>query len=136
MVSKGSGGKITGLLALTVEAQEAMDVGDIAMITGDYEVNLADGTAPVLGRVSVSNKGRISNVMGTSVGNPVVPGAVTVEVPAFFVSTETLGAVLAAGAEVGVNAAGDIVAVGAGVARIGQLLTGGAIGDDADVLWN
>lgn len=135
MTTKTSGGKITGLLALTVEAQEALDVGDVVMITGDYEVGLSDGSG-ILGKVSVSNKGRVSTVMGTSVGNPVVPGDVTVEVPAWFVSTMELGATLAAGAEVGTSDGKTLVAVGAGVARIGVLLTGGDDGDDADVLWN
>lgn len=135
MTTKATGGKITGLLALTVEAQEALDVGDVVMLTGDYEVNLSDGTG-VLGRVSVSNKKRISGVMGTSVGNPKVPGDVTVEVPGFFVAQMELGATLAAGAQVGTNDGKTVVAVGTGVARIGTLLTGGDDGDLADVLWN
>lgn len=135
MVTKSSGGKITGLLALTCEAQEELDIGDVVMLTGDYEVNLSDGTAK-LGKVSVANKGRVSGVMGTSVGNPVVPGAVTVEVPGFFVSTMELDATLAAGASVGTSDGKTLVADGVGVAHVGTLLTGGDAGDDADVLWD
>lgn len=105
MTTKTFGGKITGLLALTCEAQEATNVGDWVHLVGDYEVELADGTKPVLGKVSVANKQRISSVTGTSVGNAKVPGDVTVETPCFFVSREVAGETIAAG---------DLVAVGAG----------------------
>lgn len=137
MTTKTSGGRITGLLALGFEAQDALDVGDCVQIVGDYEVEAADGTATLIGIVSVSNKKRVSTVMGTSVGNANVPGDVTVEVPGFMVRTMELGATLVAGARVGIGAGAPnvLVAVGAGVSEVGILLTGGDAGDDADVLW-
>lgn len=135
MTTKRSGGKITGLLALTMEAQVALDVGDWCHIVGDYEVGLANGTKPVLGHCSVSNKKRISNVMGTSVGNPNVPGDVTVEARGFYVKTEIAGGAFAAGVEVGVGAGNTIVAAGANVATIGiSLMASSGAGDDVDLL--
>jgi hypothetical protein len=137
MTTKGPGGQITGLLALTCEAQEALDKGDAVHLIGDYEVEAADVTKPVLGYVSVSNKKRVSTVMGTSVGNANVPGDVTVEAPGFSVKRMELGATLAAGVLVGIGVGGPniLVAAGAGVATVGILLTGGDDGDQADVLW-
>lgn len=137
MTTKATGGRITGLLALTCEAQDALDIGDCVQLVGDYEVEAADGTGTLLGVVSVSNKKRVSTVMGTSVGNANVPGDVTVETPGFFVRQMRLGATLAAGARVGIGAGGqdEVIAVGAGVAECGILLTGGDDGDLADVLW-
>ena len=134
MTTKASKGKITGHLALTCEAQVAMDVGDYVHVVGDYEVALADGSRPVLGKVSVANKGRQSNVMGTSVGNPVVPGDVTVEARGFNVDTITAAGAFGAGVEVGVGAAG-LVAAGAGVETIGiSLMASTGAGDEVDVL--
>lgn len=134
MVTKSSGGKITGLLALTVEAQEALEIGDFVHLVGDYEVEKADGTLPILGCVSVTNKGRVSNVMGTSVGNAVVPGAVTVEARGLMVRTVVAGGTIAAGEAVGVGAAGAILPAGVGVSNIGIALTGGDEDDEIDVL--
>jgi hypothetical protein len=128
MTTKTSGGKITGLLALTCEAQEALDVGDWVQLVGDYEVELADGTKPVLGKCSVSNKKRVSSVLGTSVGNANVPGDVTIETPAFWVSTEVAAADVTAGQEVAITANG-LVPFGAAAAsevnRITITATGG-----------
>lgn len=136
MTTKSAGGKITGLLALTVEAQEALDVGDVVHLVGDYEVEIADATKRTLGVVTVANKGRVSSVMGTSVGNPVVPGDVTVDVPGFMVRTMTLGGTVAAGDPVGLNGAGEAITVAAGhISEFGIALTGGDDGDLADVLW-
>lgn len=138
MTTKASGGNITGLLALTMEAQEALNKGDAVHLVGDYEVEAADGTKPILGYVSVSNKrGRNSTVMGTSVGNAVVPGDVTVETPGFFVREMELGATVDAGDEVGIGVGGPniVVPAGANVATIGIALTGGDDGDNADILW-
>lgn len=121
MTTKTSGGKITGLLALTCEAQEATDVGDWVHLVGDYEVEIADGTKPVLGRVSVSNKQRVSTVMGTSVGNARVPGDVTVETPAFFVSRETAAETIVAGEEVARTASGFVSAASAAVNEVSRI---------------
>ena len=135
MVTKSSKGRITGLLALTMEAQVAMDVGEFVAVTGDYEVGLADGTKPVLGHVSVSNKKRVSTDMGTSVGNPNVPGAVTVEARGLYVKTHTAGGAFAAGAAVGINGDNDLVIVGVGVAEIGiALMASTGAGDEVDIL--
>lgn len=135
MTTKSSKGKITGLLALTMEAQVALDVGDWVAVTGDYEVGLADGTKPVLGHCSVSNKKRISDVMGTSVGNPNVPGDVTIEARGLYVQTVEAGGAFAAGTEVGVGGDNTVVAAGAGVATIGiALMASTGAGDPVDVL--
>lgn len=104
MVTKQHGGKITGLLALTAEAQEALNRGDAVHLSGDYEVEKADGTKPILGYISVANKGRVGSVMGTSVGNPLVPGVVTVEARGFMVREVKAGAAVNAGDEVVVGA--------------------------------
>lgn len=121
MTTKTAGGKITGLLALTVEAQEAMEVGDWVQLSGDYEVELADGTKSVFGKVSVPNKKRISSVLGTSVGNPSVPGVVTVETPAFWVSTETAAEAIAAGDDVALTASGLVTAATAAVNEVSKI---------------
>lgn len=135
MTVKTAKGKVTGLLALTCEAQVATDIGDPVHIVGDYEVAIANGTKPVLGFVSVSNKGRVSTAMSTSVGNPVVPGDVTVEARGLMVRTAPAGAAFAAGVEVGINATGDLVAAGAGVATVGiSLMASAAAGDLVDFL--
>lgn len=135
MVTKSSKGKITGLLALTMEAQIATDVGDWVSVTGDYEVGLSDGTKPVLGHVSVSNKKRISTVMETSVGNPNVPGPVTVEARGLYVQTVEAGGAFAAGVAVGVAGDNTIQAVGAGVSEIGiSLMASTGAGDEVDIL--
>lgn len=135
MTTQRSGGKITGLLALTMEAQVALDVGDFVHIVGDYEVALADGSKPVLGHCSVSNKKRVSSVMGTSVGNPNVPGDVTVEARGLYVKPVIAGGAFGAGVEVGIGAANTVVAAGAGVATIGiSLMASTGDGDDVDIL--
>ena len=129
MTTKTFGGKITGLLALTVEAQEALEIGDWVHLVGDYEVERADGTKPILGKVSVTNKGRVSSVTGTSVGNAIVPGDVTVETPAFFVSRETAAETIEAGEQVAVISGGRLVtAASAAVDEVFKL----TISDDAD----
>ena len=121
MTTKTFGGKITGLLALTVEAQEALEIGDWVQLSGDYEVEKADGTKPVLGKVSVTNKKRVSSVMGTSVGNANVPGDVTVETPAFFVSREIAAETVVAGEEIALTASGLVSAASAAVNEVSRL---------------
>jgi hypothetical protein len=135
MTTKRSGGEITGLLALTMEATVATDVGDYVMVNGDYTVALADGSKPVLGKVGTSNKKRISTVMGTSVGNANVPGDVMVEARGLYVDTVLAGGAFAAGVEVGVGAGNTVVAAGVGVATIGiSLMASTGAGDDVDIL--
>jgi hypothetical protein len=131
MTTKTSGGKITGLLALTMEGQVALDVGDPVMVTGDYEVGLATGAKPTLGHVSVANVKRL----GRDYPVPNVPGDVTVEARGFYVRTITVGAVaITAGASVGIGALSTLVASAGGVDTIGIALQGGAPGTDIDVL--
>lgn len=135
MATKTAKGRITGLLALTMEAQAATEIGDPVMVTGDYEVDIADGSQPVLGFVSVANKGRVSTALSTSVGNAVVPGDVTVEARGFMVQTIAAGAAITAGASVGINADGDLVPSGTDIADVGiSLMAAAAAGDLVDVL--
>lgn len=137
MTNKNAGGRVTGLLALTCEAAVSLKVGDHVHLTGPYTVGLADGSKPVLGRVSVSNKRR---VLGTATtGSDIeygVPGQeVTVEVPGFAVHTHPAGAAITAGTDVGIGAAGALLTVGAGVSKIGHALTGAtAAGQSVDYL--
>lgn len=125
MTNKNAGGRITGLLALTCEAAVTLRVGDHVRLTGPYTVSLANGTDPVLGRVSVSSKKR---TLGTeSTGSDIVYGAagteVTVEVPGFAVHTHPASAAITAGTLVGMNASGALAAAGAGVRTIGIALS-------------
>lgn len=132
MTTKAAGAKITGLLALTCEATEALNVKDPVHVTANYTVEKADGTKPVLGIVSVANKGR-----GADGAYPVskVPGDVTVEVPGFSVLRLVSGGAIDAGEEVGIDVNGLLVAAGAGVRTIGLSLTSTAgAGLDIDVL--
>jgi hypothetical protein len=120
MVTKAAGGKITGLLAITLEAQVALAVGDPVMVTGPYECGLADGTKPVVGFVSVANKMRQAGTGNFPVNK--VPGDVTVEARGVMVRRMTSGGAFAAGANVGIGAAGALLAAGGGVATIGIAL--------------
>lgn len=124
MVTKTSGGKITGLLALTCEATVALQTGDFCMIVGDYQVALADGSKPVLGQVSVKNVKRVSDVNTTTFPVANVPGAVTVEVAGFYVTTVRTGGAVAAGGACGIGAGGALLAAGTGVQNIGIALSG------------
>lgn len=148
MTTKKAGGKITGLLALTMEAQVALRVGELVHITGDYEVTRADGTRPVLGHISVSNHNRrISDAFSTSVDNPEVPGDVTVEARGLYVKDFVADGVIAAGTRVRAVVAADgtsrVAAFDAAVAGadvslvVGVALTGAAAaGERIDVLVN
>ena len=103
MATKQSGGKITELLALTMEAQESIDFNDPIHVIGDYEVEKADGTRPVLGYASVINRGRVNTSYGTSVNNAVVPGDITVEARGLMVVEVEAGAPIDAGVDVAVG---------------------------------
>ena len=135
MTTKLAGGKITGLLALTMEATVALDVGDLVHVNGDYTVTLADGTKPILGRCSVANKGATATPMSRTVGTPVVPGDVTIEARGISVEEFVSDGVFAAGVEVGTADGTTVVALGAGVQKIGiSLLASTAAGESVDVL--
>lgn len=111
MTTHRSGGKITGLLALTVDSTVALQVGDPVHIVGDYQVALADGTKRTLGTVGVRNVKRVGRdypVADTG------PGELTVEAHGLYVRTVTSAGAIAAGAPVGLNGSGGYVAVAAG----------------------
>lgn len=134
MTTKTAGGIITGRLALTLEAQEALEVGDPVIITGPYECEKANGGNAFAGIVTDANKKRV----GGTYPNPEVPGDVTVEAPGKFVYTVPAEVAIDPGERVHLSAtggfvpAGDAAAVGAAV---GLALTGAAIGADLDVLF-
>jgi hypothetical protein len=135
MTTKVKGGAITGLLALTVEAQVAMNVGDAVHVTGPYEVGLANGTKPVLGVVSVANK---APQFGTTTRGALVPGVVTVEARGFFVRTTLVAGIITAGQGITYAAAGVVAVgtVGAGTEVVGIALTAStAAGQTIDILF-
>lgn len=126
MTTKTTGGKITGLLALTLEAQTALAVGAPVHISGPYECSLADGSKPVVGFVSVANVRRSASTGFYPSAN--APGDVTVEARGLMVLTFTAAVAVAAGVAVGINNAQKIVIDAGGVAHVGITLTatGGA----------
>jgi hypothetical protein len=137
MTTKAAGGKITGLLALTLEAQSALNVGDPVHMVGDYMCDKADGSKPVVGFVSVANRRRGLFSEGKAGVYPVanVPGDVTVEARGYQVLTLTAGTGgVTDGALVGIGAAGTAVATGTGVATIGIALESAAAGAKFDCL--
>lgn len=107
MTTKSALGRITGLLALTVEAQVALQIGDPTMVTGPYEVGLMDGTKPLLGHVSVANKKRVGSDFPVSVA----PGDCTVEALGFYVRSCIAGAAIGSGQAVRHTAGGLLVPV-------------------------
>lgn len=117
MTTKTAGGKITGLLALTVESGGSYSaaVNDWVELSADYVCVLATGTKQVLGRVSVKNVKRTSSATSTSfpVANP--GGPLTVEVAGFAVYTEVADATIVAGDIVVIGAAGVTKAIATGV---------------------
>lgn len=134
MTTKTSGGRITGLLALSMEAEVALNVGDPVMGSGDYECILNDGTKPLIGHVSVANK---APTRGTATRAAEVPGPVTVEARGFYVRKCLASAAIAAGAPVGYGAAGALAAVALGnAAECGVALTASTAGAQyIDVLF-
>lgn len=135
MTTKTPGGKITGLLALTCEGAAGLQVGDFVHLTGPYTVNLADGTKPVLGMVTVRNVKRVNDQWSTTVGVANPGGQVTVEVAGFYVTRKAAGAAIAAGAACGIGAGGALLTAGTGVQNIGVALTAATTaGDLIDVL--
>lgn len=130
MTTKLSGGRITGVVALTCQAQVATAVGDFVHVTGPYEVALADGTKPIIGYVSVKNSVRVGPTRTAE-----VPGDVTVEARGWGVKKHNSGAAITAGAEVGIDGTGALVAVGTGVAKVGiALMAATGAGQAIDVL--
>lgn len=130
MATKVAGGRITGKVALTLEATVALEVNDPVQVTDDYTCEKADGTLPIVGIVSVANKVRSGGVFPADQ----VPGDVTVEARGFAVVTLVAGAAITAGTSVGYNATSDLVTVGAGVEKVGIALMTVADGASVDVL--
>lgn len=132
MTTKSAGGKVTGILALTLEGQEALAIGDPVHITGDYECEKADGTKPVVGYVSVANVKRSTTTGFYPTAN--VPGDVTVEAFGWSVRTFVSGGAITAGTKVGVSATSKLEAAD-GTNDVGIALTGAAgVDEDVDVL--
>lgn len=133
MTTKTAGGRITGLLALSCEAEVALQKGDPVMVVGDYEVALADGTKPMLGSVGVANK---APVHGVATRPAQVPGPVTIEARGFYVQTRIASAAFAAGVGLRHGAAGALVAAAAGE-RIDciSLVHSTAAGQKIDVIY-
>lgn len=137
MATKKAGGRITGAIALTVEASVALQEGDYVMVTDDYTVGLADASKPVIGFVSVRNVKRVLSDTASTfpVGNP--GGDVTVEAHGFNVHTRVAAEAIEAGNYVEVDATGALTDGGAvaTVATVGIALTGAtAAGQAVDVL--
>lgn len=134
MATKTAGGRISSRIALTLEAQSALEVGDPVSITGPYECDKADSGDTFVGTVSVANVKR----QGATYPVANVPGDVTVEAKGSYVAAVTAGDAITAGAEVFVSAAGAYVgaagATGVGAA-VGIALTTAAAAAKADVLF-
>jgi hypothetical protein len=137
LATKTYGGRITGHLALTVEATVALQENDDVMLTGDYTVGLADGSKPSIGHVSVRNVKRISTATTSQfpVGDP--GGDVTVEARGWNVRTKVSGGAITAGHFVKIDNTGALVDGGVvwNVANVGIALIGAtAAGQTIDVL--
>ena len=131
-VSSQAGGKISGALALTFEASEAVAENDPVHVTGDYVVARADGSKPIVGLVDVPNVKRTGGTYPAAS----VPGTCTVEARGVSVRTYKSGAAVAAGIRVGFNNTRRIVAApAAGVSECGISLMGAGAADvDIDIL--
>lgn len=133
MTTKTAGGRISARIALTLEATAALNIGDAVHVVGDYQCNLADGTKPIVGFVSVQNRQR--DVVTGNYPVNLVPGDVTVEAIGHMVITRKSGGAFAAGAAVGINATGALVAAGGGVRTVGvALIAATGANQDVDVL--
>lgn len=108
MTTKRNGGNITGLLALTVEQQEDIPSWAPCHLVGDYEVETADGSKPILGLVSVTAHGRTNTGLSSTVGVPIVPGQITVEAIGLMVRRLELDGPVEAGRIVGASASGIV----------------------------
>lgn len=133
MATLKAGGRISSFVKLTLQADGvALLEGDPVHITTTYKCVKADGSKPVVGWVNVANTKRLATGgdLGADTG-----GDVSVESPGTAVVTTKSGGAVAAGIRVGVNAAGKIAAVGAGVATVGiSLSSTTAVDQDIDVL--
>jgi hypothetical protein len=102
MTTALSGGRISGRIAGTFSCATARTFNDPLMVVGNYAVDLADGSKPVVGYVGVPNVKRVAGAY--PVANP--GGDVTVELSGFSIATVTSGGAIAAGLRVKVGAGG------------------------------
>lgn len=134
MATKTPGGRMSSRIALTLEATVALEVGDPVHMTGAYTCVKADGTKKVVGIVTTANK-----VRGAAGAVAQIPGDVAVESPFHMVlPVKAAAGAIAAGDQVGINAAGLLAVDGAGVSHIGTALTASALNAGAmvDVAWD
>jgi hypothetical protein len=142
MTTKIAGGAISYRIALTLEAQAALSIGDAVHITGNYECAKADGTKPIIGDVQKPNLGRGSTLgVGGNAGYyPVaqVPGDVSVGARGWAVTTRKSSAAIAAGVSCALLANGKVVIDGtANSAHYGvTLMAAGGADVDIDILVN
>lgn len=129
-VTATSGGKISGQIALTFEATVSLNVNDPVHVTGDYQVQKADGSKAVVGFVDVGNVKRAGGVYPSAS----TPGTVTVEAFGVAVRVIKAGASITAGTKVGIGSDNKLHAAGGSVATIGTALMGGSSDDNVDVL--
>jgi hypothetical protein len=134
MTTTQAGGKITGILALTLATDLALNPGDFVQLIGNYKVGLADGTKPCLGYVSVAALKGTSTATSYGVSRPTTGSQVTVEVRGLSVKVHAAGATIAAGVGGGITSAGALGPDGANIAHVGIALTGGTVGVSIDVL--
>lgn len=131
MTTKTAGGKISGLLTLTLEAQVALQVGDPVMVTGNYECGLNDGSKPCVGFVQVKNVTRSAGAYPVAKA----PGDISIEARGVAVRRVKSAGAIAAGVRAGVNNAQKLAVTGAGVAEIGiTLMAATAVDQWVDVL--
>jgi len=119
MTTKTAGGRISARVALTLEAQVAIDVGQPVSITGPYECGIAASGDTFAGVVSVANVKR-----GASGAYPTddAPGEVTVESPFSAVVTVVAGTGgVTAGDPIFVNASGAF-GNAAGITEVGKAI--------------
>lgn len=132
MTTKLAGGRITGHIGLTLEATNALAVGDPVHITATYTCVKADGSKPVVGQVTVANKKRVAGAYPADDA----PGDVSVDAHGFAVQVfKSVGALATAGIKVGIDVNGKVAVPGANVQNIGVLLsTATGANQDVDVL--
>lgn len=131
-VTNTAGGKISGYIALTLEAAYAAAANDAVMMSADYTCVKADGSKPVVGYVDTPNVRRTGGTYPAANN----PGPVAVEARGFSVRTLKVatGATVVVGTSVGVDSTGNVAPSGSGVADIGIALMGGAAAASIDVL--
>ena len=133
MTTAKPGGVIPFDISLTFTGTSALNMNDPVMVTGDYTVDLADGTKPTVGAVEVPNVIRQGGVY--PIANP--GGEVTVGVRGHGVKTVVAAGAIPAGSRVKVTGAGYVVAAIGDEGQVGIALTHTtAAGQTFDLLYN